>query len=83
MFSLIHYISAHRRLDECERTIIMMGGSQFNDDEIPAQLAAQRQMIKHELEYYGDKVRKLIYVLLFLFGTFVFSVTILAYLKVI
>jgi len=55
--SLIHYISAERRLSECEKTIIMLGGSQFHDDGIPLQIAAQRDMMKREVKYYGEQLR--------------------------
>jgi hypothetical protein len=57
MFSLIHYISASRRLDECNKTIIMLGGSEFHDDNVPVQLAAQRDMIKIEVKYYEEQVK--------------------------
>jgi hypothetical protein len=57
MFSLIHYISASRRLDECNKTIIMLGGSEFHDGNIPMQLAAQRDMIKIEVKYYEEQVK--------------------------
>ena len=57
MFSIIHYISAVRRLDDCNKSILMMGGSEFHDEGIPMQLAAQRDMIKSEGKYYEEQVK--------------------------
>lgn len=53
--SLIHWFSAERRLEACERTIIALGGSRHSDHDVPPQLAAQRDMIKYEIEYYKDQ----------------------------
>ena len=55
MISIIHYISAIRRLKESEKTVIMMGGEQ----ECQEMILAQRDMIKLEKEYYHDEVMKL------------------------
>lgn len=55
MLSLIHYISALRRLKESEKTIHMMGGRK-NCNEM---LLAQHEMIELEKEYYADEVYKL------------------------
>jgi hypothetical protein len=55
MMSLIHWFSAERRLEACERTILALGGSRYSDRDVPAQLAAQRDMIKYEIEYYKDQ----------------------------
>ena len=55
MFSYIHYISAKRRLKEAEKTIHMMGG----EIESSQMLCAQRDMIRLEVEYYGDESAKL------------------------
>ena len=55
MMSLIHWLSAERRLEACERTIIALGGSRFHDNGVPSQLAAQRDMIKFEVEYYKEQ----------------------------
>lgn len=52
MISIIHYISARRRLEESDKTIRMLGGER----EAPPMVRAQRDMIKHEMEYYQDKV---------------------------
>ncbi len=55
MMSLIHWFSASRRLEACERTIIALGGSRYSDHNVPPQLAAQRDMIKYEIEYYKEQ----------------------------
>lgn len=52
MISIIHYISASRRLTESEKTVYMLGGER----EAPAMIRAQRDMIKLEKEYYEDRV---------------------------
>jgi hypothetical protein len=59
MISLIHYISSVKRLDECNKTVLMLGGSLYHDDNIPMQIAAQREMIKREVEYYEEQVKLL------------------------
>ena len=64
MMSLIHWFSAERRLEACERTIIALGGSRYSDHNVPSQLAAQRDMIKFEIEYYKEQS------ILFLVATF-------------
>jgi len=48
VISIIHYISAGRRLEESNKTIYMMGG----EDECQPMILAQRDFIKMELEYY-------------------------------
>jgi len=55
MISYIHYISAKRRLKESEKTIHMMGG----EIESSQMLCAQRDMIKLEVDYYGEESTKL------------------------
>ena len=55
MISYIHYISAKRRLKESEKTIHMMGG----ETEASQMLCAQRDMIRLEVEYYGEESTKL------------------------
>lgn len=73
MFSFIHYISASRRLKEAEKTVYMLGGPH----EAPPMILAQRDMIKHEVQYYKDESYKLglilmcvFFILAFLIGTF-------------
>ncbi len=55
MLSFIHYVSALRRLKESEKTVYMLGGEQ----EAPPMILAQRDMIKHEVEYYQEESIKL------------------------
>lgn len=55
MLSFIHYVSAMRRLKESEKTVYMLGG----EHEAPPMILAQRDMIKHEVEYYYDESIKL------------------------
>lgn len=74
MLSVIHLISAIRRLEETEKTILVMGGSRYHDRDVPMQLVAQRDMIKREVEYYKD--RALLFGLICLF-VFIGSATIL------
>ena len=71
MISYIHYISAKRRLHESEKTIRMMGG----ETEAPQMLCAQRDMIRLEVEYYGEESTKLtiILVAVAMFGIFVYN----------
>lgn len=56
MISIIHYISAKRRLKESDKTVMMMGG----EGECPPMLLAQRDMIALETEYYREQVDKLL-----------------------
>lgn len=55
MISIIHYISASRRLTESEKTVYMLGGER----EAPAMIRAQRDMIKLEKDYYENRVYNL------------------------
>jgi hypothetical protein len=56
MISIIHYISAKRRLKESNKTVMMMGG----EDECPPMLLAQRDMIALEAQYYREEMDKLL-----------------------
>ena len=71
MISYIHYISAKRRLHESEKTIHMMGG----ETESSQMLCAQRDMIRLEVEYYGEESTKLtiLLVAVAMFGIFVYN----------
>jgi len=51
MISIIHYISAGRRLKESEKTVHMMGG----EGECQPMLLAQRDMIKLERDFYREE----------------------------
>lgn len=69
MLSVIHFISAIRRLEEIEKTILMMGGSRHHDDDVPVTLVAQRDMVKREIEYYKERCEALAFytVIVFVF----------------
>jgi hypothetical protein len=56
MISIIHYISAKRRLKESNKTVMMMGG----EEECQPMLLAQRDMIELEMKYYREEVDNLI-----------------------
>ena len=56
MISIIHYISAIRRLKESEKTVMMLGG----ESECQTMILAQKDIIKLEKEYYHDEVMKLV-----------------------
>jgi len=59
MISIIHYISAGRRLEEANKTIYMMGG----EDECQPMLLAQRDMIELERDYYKEEAKKFVAIL--------------------
>jgi hypothetical protein len=71
MLSVIHYVSAIRRLEEIEKTILMMGGSRHHDNDVPVTLVAQRDMVKREIEYYKERCEALVFYtfLTLLFGS--------------
>ena len=72
MISIIHYVSACRRLKESEKTVIMMGGER----ECNEMILGQRDMIKLEKEYYRDEVVKLALTLLVVIPIVVISLSI-------
>ena len=51
MISILHYMSAKRRLKEANKTVYMMGG----EVECPPMLLAQRDIIQLEAEYYAEE----------------------------
>jgi len=57
MISIIHYISASRRLEESKKTVMMLGGER----EAPEMVRAQRDMIALEKEYYGERVAAILF----------------------
>lgn len=71
MLSVIHYVSAVRRLEEIEKTILMMGGSRHHDRDVPVTLVAQRDMVKREIEYYRDRCETILFFsfMIFVFGS--------------
>lgn len=54
MISIIHWISAKRRLEEMDKTVAMFG------KDTPDMIKAQRDMTRFEEDYYRDKVADLI-----------------------
>jgi hypothetical protein len=50
MISIIHYISAKRRLEETDKTFAMLDG------DVSPMMRGQRDMIKFEMEYYQEKM---------------------------
>jgi hypothetical protein len=71
MLSVIHYVSAVRRLEEIEKTILMMGGSRHHDNDVPVTLVAQRDMVKREIKYYRDRCETILFFsfMIFVFGS--------------
>lgn len=59
MISIIHYISAKRRLEEIDKTFTMLDG------DIPPMMRAQRDMVKFEVEYYQERVKSLAFYTLY------------------
>jgi hypothetical protein len=57
MISIVHYISASRRLTESQKTVYMLGGER----EAPPMIRAQRDMIKLEKDYYEERVINLLF----------------------
>ena len=66
MISIIHYISAKRRLEEADKTFAMLDG------DVSPMMRGQRDMIKFEMEYYREKVENLVFISL-VFGGIVLS----------
>ena len=62
MLSIIHYVSAHRRLKESDKTIMMLGGAA----ECQEMIVAQNDMIRLEKEYYHEEMVKLGFICLIL-----------------
>jgi len=62
MLSIIHYVSAHRRLKESDKTVMMHGGV----EECQPMIVAQNDMIRLEKEYYYEEMVKLGYICLIL-----------------
>ena len=54
MISIIHYVSACRRLKESDKTVMMLGGPA----ECQEMIVAQNDMIRLEKEYYHEEIVK-------------------------
>ena len=66
MISIIHYLSAKRRLEESDKTFAMLDG------DVSPMMQAQRDMIKFEVEYYRERVENLAFISLII-GSVVLS----------
>jgi hypothetical protein len=62
MISFIHYISASRRHQQFQDTIVQLGG----ENDAPLQMRAQRDIIAMERDYYRDKMVDFFFVLAFM-----------------
>ena len=70
MMCLINYLSACRRLKECDKFVKLHG-----ERNLPAQILAQRDMIKLEKRYYLEEVQTL--------GTIIFILIMLCLIAVV
>jgi hypothetical protein len=72
MISIVRYISAKRRLNEADKTFAMLDG------DVPPMMQAQRDMIKFELEFFKNSMRKefsiMIVILLFVTMFFIYYI---------
>ena len=47
MMSLIHYISAMRRLKELEKTVTLLKHDKYSESDVPTMVLAQRDFVLH------------------------------------
>jgi len=66
--SLVHLISAKRRLKELEKTVTMLKHDRYSEDDVPVTVLAQRDFVKLEVEYYEEEARNLLAYTLFTIG---------------
>jgi len=78
MMSLIHFISARRRLKELEKTVTMLKHDKYSEDDVPVMVLAQRDFVKLEVEYYEEEARNLLAYTLFIIG-FLFLIGVASY----
>jgi hypothetical protein len=69
MMSLVHLISAKRRLKELEKTVTLLKHDKYSESDVPTMVLAQRDFVKLEVEYYKESVSKLILWLIIIFVT--------------
>ena len=62
MMCIINYLSACRRLKECDKFIKLQGRQ-----NLPTQILAQRDMIELERKYYGEECQTLGFIVLIVF----------------
>ena len=72
MISIIHWISAKRRLTEAEKTVMMLRDNKFSDAGVPPTVLAQRDFIEKEMEYYYERAVNWIFFLILVFGCYIF-----------
>jgi hypothetical protein len=70
MISIIHWISAKRRLTEAEKTVMMLRDNKFSDAGVPEMVLAQRDFIQKEMEYYYERALNWIFFLILVFGCY-------------
>lgn len=61
MMTFLHYYSAYRRLQECEKTVMMLAKDKYTEEGVPIEVLAQRDFIKKEVEFYQERSRLLFY----------------------
>ncbi len=61
MMTFLHYYSAYRRLQECEKTVMMLAKDKYTEEGVPIEVLAQRDFIKKEVEFYKEKSTFLFY----------------------
>ena len=59
--TFLHYYSAYRRLQECEKTVMMLAKDKYTEEGVPIEILAQRDFIKKEVEFYKEKSTFLFY----------------------
>ena len=78
MMSIIHLISAKRRLKELKKTVAMLKHDKYSERDVPVTVLAQRDFVKLEVEYYEEEVRNLLAYTLFAIG-FLFLIGVASY----
>jgi len=78
MMSLIHLLSAKRRLKELQKTVTMLKHDKYKEDDVPTMILAQRDFVKLELEYYENEARTLLAYTLFVIA-FLFLIGVASY----
>ena len=55
MISIIHWISAKRRLTEAQKTVTMLSDDKYSERGVPPMVLAQRDFIEKEVKYYEER----------------------------
>jgi hypothetical protein len=69
--SLIHLLSAKRRLKELEKTVTLLKHDKYSERDVPVTVLAQRDFVKLEVKYYEEESRNLLAYTLFTIGCLV------------